>query len=335
MSDDLKSRCAIGLVTRDGERDIVGCVQSIVSQTEPPAEIIWIDNASSDETLELVRRRFPDFAQPEIMAENTGFCAAHNRAFERSHAPYYLALNQDAFLAPGYIERICDWMDENPSLGAVSGLILDTAVADVDADANVYSAGMAVSRGRVPYEIHMGRPPNIWDRDRRLVPAVTGAAIIVRRDAVRQVRGNIEPLFPEEFFAYFEEVDLALALARGGFRCGVEGAALAWHAARGQGGRYDHELRYHYFKNHWLLSLRHDSWLDWLREAPQLLRGEWSFYKDQYRAQPKAFVRATAFALNRLFSRPARVAVGNDPTESAKGRAAFFDLSRKLLRQTR
>src|SRR6185295_19166477 len=95
-----------------------------------------------------------------------------------------------------------------------------------------------------------------------------------------------DEIFPEDFFAYSEEVDLALRLARCGLRCGVDGAAHARHTGQGSGGLQRSEIRARFFLNHWLLTLRHDPWHDIIREFPYILRGEFQYWLPLYLRHP-------------------------------------------------
>lgn len=303
MNEANPPRCAIGLVTWNGERDVARCVRSALAQTEPNLEFVWIDNASTDGTIEAARRACPDFPEPIRLERNTGFCGGHDRAFAETRAPYYLALNQDAELAPDYVARLCDWMDAAPELALASGLLLVPREGDgAEGDAGragganaIYSAGVAVGRGRFPYELGMGRPVRPEDRERRFVPAVTGAAMMLRRSAVATLGpADDDPTsipFPKSFFAYHEEIDLAMRLAAAGFRAGVDGGAIGFHAARGRGGRGRPEIRRRYFANRWALVLRHASPRELLPDLPRLAKAELLHLLPQYVREPAAAFR--------------------------------------------
>lgn len=325
------ARCAAGLLTWNGERDAPAAARSLLAQDEPGLELLWLDNASADGTVRAVRDGATGFPAPRIAETNTGFCGGHNRLFALSQAPYYLALNQDAALAPDYIRRLCDWMDEDPALALASGLILEGSPEDAG-PARIYSAGMAMGRGRFPFELEQGRP---WERkpaQRRSVPAVTGAAILIRRSAALALDPEQGRLFPESFFAYFEEVDMALRAARAGFSAGVDRGAIAWHAARGQGGEGRPAIRFHYLKNHWLVSLRNDAWSDLIAELPALLAGEVRHYLPQYLRAPGVTLRAFAAALRLLpEARRSRRAFAAAFPGEREGRQRFHEASRREL----
>lgn len=324
-------RCTVGLLTWNGEQDVAACVRSLIAQTEPNIEFIWVDNASSDSTCKVVAQACPQFPAPVIMDHNTGFCGGHNHAFGLASGRYYLALNQDAVLAVDYIQRLCDWMDEVPELGLSSGLILWGGDRPAE-ESKIYSAGMAMGHGRFPFELERNQVLAERHRVKRCVPAVTGAAMMIRRAAAEDSGTESGKLFPREFFAYFEEVDLAMRLAEADWKCGVEGGALAWHAERGQGGSGHTSIRAHYLKNHWLVSLRHDSILDWLREFPAIVLGEIRHYAPKYLTAPGATLRAIVQCAQLIAkSRRARGYMIEKHAAAAVGRRRFYDESRRIL----
>ena len=300
----LPARCTVGLLTWNGGQDAAACVESMMAQSEAPLELVWVDNASTDGTPERLRARFAGLPAPLVNPGNLGFCVGHNQALAACRTRYYLALNQDVVLAPDYIEKLCDWMDGRPELALSSGLILmpgpggEPALDPAAAGARVYSAGLVFPRARFAFELGMGAPPRPRWLERRLTPGVDGAAMMLRLDACRRVSQPADEIFPSEFFAYAEEVDLALRLARAGLACGVEGAAVASHRARGSGGFRRAAIRAKFFCNHWLLTLRHDPWPVIVRELPYLLRGEARYWLPEYARHPWAL----ALALGDLFT---------------------------------
>lgn len=328
-------RCTAGLLTWNGERDVVTCAKSLIAQTEANLEIVWVDNASTDSTRSRVAEEVAGFPSALIMEANTGFCTGHNTAFKMGRGRYYLAVNQDAVLAPDYIRLLCDWMDEEPNLAMVSGVILWGGETQ-NMQAHVYSAGMAMGFGRFPFELHRDEPLSESMRKRRLVPAVTGAAMLIRREAVQMLDPRGHRIFPPEFFAYFEEVDLALRIAEAGWKCGVEGRAIAWHAERGEGGKSNTVIRTHYLKNHWLISARHDGLMDIMRESLGILRGEFRHYLPRYLASPQAFFSALLQFMKLIApARQHRRQALHRFAHFDRGRAEFYRESRELLKGSR
>ena len=328
-----KPRCTVGLLTWNAGDDGPACAASLLAQTESPLEIDWLDNGSDDGTPERLGARFEALPEPWILPANVGFCAGHNRMLARCRTDYYLALNQDVVLSADYARRLCDWLDENRSLGMVSGLILrGRPGADKEA---LYSAGLVWPRARFPFELGNGRPPRPDELGRRQVPGVTGAALMLRVSACRLASDPEGEVFPADFFAYHEEVDLALRMARTGWTCGVEGAAKAWHAGQGSGGLRRRRIRAAYFANHWLLTLRHEPWSMIARELAWIARGELVYWLPRYARSPIASAWGAwgaarrARAARRFYHRfEARHGPSADSVAALKAR------SRELLRRS-
>ncbi len=291
-----ESRCSVGLLSWNAGEDGRACVRSLLAQDEP-IEILWTDNGSTDGTVGRLRAEFPELPAPVVNERNLGFCAGHNAMLARCPTRYYLALNQDVVLAPDYVRRVCDCLDEEPGLALASGLILRGR--GEPGESIIYSAGLVWPRARFPFELGMGREATPAERGRRRVPGVTGAAMILRVEACRAVALAPGEILPEDFFAYHEELDLALRLARAEQGCGVEGAAVAWHVGQGSGGIRQRPIRARYFANHWLLALRHEGWGKLARELPWLIRGELRHWLPRYLHSPLAAVAGAADALRR------------------------------------
>lgn len=322
----VETRCTVGLLTWNAGDDGSACVRSLLAQTERPVGLVWIDNGSADGTPERLAGAFPEIGKACELDRNIGFCSGHNLGLSACTTRYYLALNQDVVLAPEYIERLCDWMDARPELALVSGLILDGGDPP-----RVASAGLVYPRTRFPYELGMDGPDEERWRGRRIVPGVTGAAMVLRVEACRGVSlagSDAESeIFPPDFFAYHEEVDLVQRLARVGLLCGVEGSAVATHGGQGSGGLATRRIRAGYFANHWLLTLRHESWGMILRELPWLLKGELRHWLPRYLKAPAACARGVAMALGRAadarrFYRAFEAAHGPTGEKLAAARAA-------------
>lgn len=302
-----ESRCTVGLLTWNAGDEAFGMLRSLLTQTEEPFDLIWIDNASGDGTPQRLRQEFPDLPEPFINEKNMGFCHGHNQAMRACKTPYYLALNQDVLLAPDYIEKLCNWMDENENLAMTSGLIMNVTrdephAGDKGMPADIASAGLVFPRVRFPFDLGHGQAADGTFRQRRLTPGVNGAAMMLRLSGCRHVSIPRDEILADSFFAYHEEVDLAMRLARGGFLCGMEGSTQAIHSGFSSGGIHQPGIMAHYLSNHWLLTLRHDSWGCMVRESPWILLGEIRFWIPRYLKHPLAFLRA----LRQLYDRFSR-----------------------------
>lgn len=195
------------------------CLQSLSRETRGlSAEVLVVDNASHDESAEMVAREFPDVRL--IRSDtNLGFAAANNRAFEVARGRYVVLLNSDAFVSPDALTRAVILMDAHPRAGLGGARLIGRDGAWQPAARQFPSllnkwltlTGLAA---RYPRSKFFGRVDRTWaDADREAeVDWVPGAFSIIRREALDAVGW-----FDEAFFLYYEEVDLCRRLKAAGY----------------------------------------------------------------------------------------------------------------------
>lgn len=193
-------------------------LQSILDDTRDlPCEIIVVDNASRDGTVEMLRENFPnvrDSVRVIANLENVGFTRANNQGMDIAQGRYFFLLNPDTELERGATRALLEFMDapENARVGIVGPQLLY-------ADGSLQS-----SRRRFPKfstalfestKLEQWFPNNSLLTDYRLlntdnnstldVDWIVGAAVFMRRAVYEQIGG-----FDERFFMYSEELDLCL-----------------------------------------------------------------------------------------------------------------------------
>lgn len=195
---------------------LINCIKSILaSQTEYKFEVWVVDNASSDQSVEMVRTHFPDVNIIENR-ENLGFARANNQAIRRCKGQYILLLNPDTELVPCAINTMAGFLDEELRAGAAGARLLNL---DGTLQASCYpEPTLSRELWRLLHldffwsygEYDMNR----WKlNETREVDVLKGACILFRREALEQVG-----LLPEEYFMYSEEVDLCYSLRKKGWK---------------------------------------------------------------------------------------------------------------------
>jgi GT2 family glycosyltransferase len=204
----------------NGRRWLPSCLDSLAAQTLAPAEVVVVDNGSSDGSAALASER-PDVRVLEL-GRNFGFAAAANRGIEAVETEGVALVNTDVVLAPDWLERMVAALGSGPDVGAVACKMVDLGDPSVLYDAGdvLRRDGVCEQRGR--FERDEGR----FDEPGEVFAACAGAALY-RRGAVLDVGG-----FDERFFLYLEDVDLGLRLRLAGWRCRYE-PAVARHAGEG------------------------------------------------------------------------------------------------------
>src|SRR5271169_7113684 len=114
---------SVTLVTYNSGRFIKRCMESVLEQKYPNLEVVVIDNASTDGTVDILEQ-FADRCQIHYNDENIGFAAAQNQAIGLTAGEWVLTLNPDVLLLPNFIQALVDAGQIDPKVGAVCGKLL-------------------------------------------------------------------------------------------------------------------------------------------------------------------------------------------------------------------
>ena len=194
------------------------CLTSVAAEIKPfRAEVLVIDNGSTDGSAEMVEQAFPQ-VQLTRSAINLGFGAANNLALQQATGRYFVLLNSDAFFAPGALAIAIRHMDETPECGLGGCRLIGRDGASQPSSRCFHSVlGDAVVltglAARYPKSKVFGRFDRTWADEHApaTVDWVPGAFTILRPSALAKV-GHFDPAF----FLYYEEVDLCLRFRRAG-----------------------------------------------------------------------------------------------------------------------
>jgi len=178
-------------------------------------QVIAIDNASRDDSVSILRTRYPDVELIENKA-NVGFARANNQALPHSRGRYLLLLNTDAFVAPDTLEKTVEFMDAHPRYGVLGVKLvgrdgaLQPSCRYFPTPWNVFLATTGLKRffpgTRLVDDM-------TWDHGSvRECDWVPGCYYLIRREAIEQVG-----LFDPRYFLYCEEVDHCRALRKAGW----------------------------------------------------------------------------------------------------------------------
>src|ERR1700758_367502 len=112
----MASVVSVTIVTYNSGRFIRRCLESVLEQKYPNLEVIIIDNASTDGTVDLLEQ-FADSCQIHYNDENIGFAAAQNQAIRLSNGEWVLTLNPDVLLLPNFIQSLVEAGQVDPKVG--------------------------------------------------------------------------------------------------------------------------------------------------------------------------------------------------------------------------
>ena len=204
----------------NGARWLPAVLDSVAAQTLAPADVLVVDDGSTDGSAELAEGR----ARVLRLGRNGGFARAANAGVAAVDAPVVALVNTDVVLAPHWLEFAAEALGEGDAAVA-------TKMADLDDPTVLYSTGdilrrdgVCEQRGR--FETDKG----FYDEPGEVFSACAGAALY-RRAALEAVGG-----FDERLGMYLEDVELGLRLQLAGWRCAYEPNAYSRHAGAGSSG---------------------------------------------------------------------------------------------------
>ena len=197
MSDEsCNPLISVIIVNYNGKKFLSDCLSSIFRQTYTPLEVILVDNASNDGSVEYIHQNFPG-VKMFIQSANLGFAGGTNTGIEKATGKYVLTLNNDTILTPDFIDELTKPMISNPTVGMCASKMIFP-------DGRINSTAICISRSGAAWDRGMGElDRGQYDRREEVFGACAGAALY-RRSMLDEIG-----LFDADFFLYMEDVDLA------------------------------------------------------------------------------------------------------------------------------
>lgn len=193
-------------------------------------ELIVVDNASTDDSLPMLRRDYPQVRLIENR-ENVGFARANNQAAAIAQGRYLLLLNTDTFVHEGTVETLVEHMEQHPDTGAAGcrlfyedGTLQRSCSAFPTISTELWQS-LWLDRLFPKHPVFGKYMMTYWDLDRlQEVDCVLGACMLIRTEVVKKIG-----LFDEQFFMYSEEVDFCYRLKQAGWKVRFVPEATAIH----------------------------------------------------------------------------------------------------------
>lgn len=211
---------SIIIVTFNSEEFIKECIDSIYNQTKRSEfEILLIDNNSSDNTIKIVYKEFPD-VRIIRNTKNTGFASANNKGIKRAYGDYLLFLNPDTYLVNDALSVMKEFLQKNRMSGC-AGARLEYYNDKFQLSCRKFPNVINVFFGRKSVFRHFF-PRNPISRDYMMenldyskiqeVDWVMGAAMMIKMDVLKEIG-----LFDERYFLFVEDTDLCYRMRREGY----------------------------------------------------------------------------------------------------------------------
>lgn len=261
------------IVNYNGSEFLPANLESLKSQNPGFRRILVVDNASTDNSRELLA------SWPEIdtcfLNENIGYAAAANRGISLCETALVLVANADIRMEPGFVSAIQDHMAEYPGTGLISPLLLRFDGRTVD------SAGQECSPAFYPREIGYNQSLERVQIKAGPVFSVCGAATVINRRAFSGIIAD-NAFYDEDFFMFWEDFDLGWTATEAAVPVYFNPRARVRHfrSATLQSGFMRRfalalarppKLRFHLVKNRYLTLIKHFRWRKHWMHIPAII----------------------------------------------------------------
>jgi GT2 family glycosyltransferase len=248
---EMSYKIAVIIVNWNGRKFLPDCLSTISHQTYDNYRIIFVDNGSEDQSIDFVRSNFPNIEIIEL-EKNTGFAVANNigirKAFEDYDVKHIVPLNNDTKVDNNFLlELVRAYQQFSKIRGKKAGSVAPKILKFYE-DGKIDSAGILVYKDGSA--INRGTNENDGGKYNRSAEVFgpSGCACLYLREALEDVAyqksrtvsssNNDKGYFDEDYFAYYEDVDLAWRLQLRGWKCIYAPEAKVWHIHSGTGVSY-------------------------------------------------------------------------------------------------
>jgi GT2 family glycosyltransferase len=214
----MQPKVSIIVLNWNGEKYLENCVNSLLKTSYPNIEIIIVDNASTDGSQKIVEK----FAHVRLIQneKNYGYAGGNNIGFKHASGKYVVALNNDMYVEPDWLDAPIDYMEKDDTIGIAGCRQMRFDKKTIDGLFRIYRKDLTTDA--------LGAEEN-YSGDYTTYKAgfvigVNGGSAIYRKKAIDEING-----FDEHFFGYFEDVDICLRAVIYGWRILYVPSSVVYH----------------------------------------------------------------------------------------------------------
>lgn len=219
-------------------------------------EVIVSDNGSTDGSVSVITQQFPQVRLVRL-DQNYGFAKGYNLTLEKVEADYFALINSDVEVQPGWLTPIIDLLEKDKFNAACQPKLLSYTNRNIfeyagGAGGWLDSFGYPFARGRIfdVSEVDKGQYDSI-----ERVFWVTGAAMVIRSEVFRQMKG-----FDNYFFAHQEEIDLCWRMQLSGYKLFANPSSVVYHVGGGTLPRGNTLKTFLNFRNNQIMLYKNLPW---------------------------------------------------------------------------
>lgn len=245
---------AVVILNWNGKALLERFLPGVVKHSMDAADVYVIDNASTDQSVEFIRSNFTSVKVIELI-ENKGYAGGYNDGLKQIPADYFILLNSDVEVTPGWIHPVIRLMDADPGIAACQPKLLNQVIRDEFE----YAGGGGGFIDKWGYPFCRGRIFDSFEKDhgqyndRCEIFWASGACLFIRAQAFTEAGG-----FDEDFFAHMEEIDLCWRIRNLGYKIVYEPGSTVYHVGAGTLAKMSPKKTFFNFRNNlFLLTKNH------------------------------------------------------------------------------
>lgn len=233
------ARVSIVIPTFNGARDLVECLESLKKVNYPNIEIIVVDNASTDDTCQILRRDFP-YVRIAQNSRNLGFAEPCNIGIRMAQGELILLLDNDVVVDPNFLGELVSVLEGDPTIGAVGPMMYNYYHRQ-----SIWHVGgkILLRTGRLRF-LGLGEIDAGQYGAARVVDYVAGCCLLASKKMYEKIG-----LLDGDFFAYWEDADWCSRLRKAGFKVVCVPGAKIWHKVSATSKRMSRFMLYYWVRN--------------------------------------------------------------------------------------
>ncbi|PJC36483.1 hypothetical protein CO046_05635 [Candidatus Peregrinibacteria bacterium CG_4_9_14_0_2_um_filter_53_11] len=272
--------------------------ESVSKLTGAEYELLYIDNASADDSVEYIRQNNPN-VRIIVNDDNRGYSGAADQGVKETTGEYVMIVNPDIVFEPDYLSILVRKLEEDKKIGAIIGKLRRYDFEKNEKMRVIDSAGLVMHRNRRCVDRGQAEEDKGQYDTAEEVFGITGACPLYRRSALDEAKIG-ENYFEPDFFMYKEDIDISWRLRLMGWSCWYEPSAVAYHG-RGTGifdragslqvAKFRSKLprftKHHSYRNERIMRLRNEFFSMVIRDSLPILSREvlmfgWMMIREPY-----------------------------------------------------
>ncbi len=229
ITPDKTSKAAIVILNYNGKEHLEKFLPSVINTIKDTTDLYVADNHSTDDSVNWLRQNHPSITLIELN-KNHGFAGGYNQCLEQVDADFYVLLNSDVEVTPGWLDPILRLLNSDQTIAACQPKIR----AYTEKEYFEYAGAAGGWIDYLGYPFCMGRIFDVNEKDTGQYDGVrpifwaSGATMVIRADLFHKVGG-----FDADYFAHSEEIDLCWRLQRAGYKIMTCTDSVVYHLGGG------------------------------------------------------------------------------------------------------